>query len=206
MLIPAAAYAKRPEKLSADLDTRDPAALVDVIVQFNSTPTESHHKKVRNKGGQLKTDLSDVIRGSHYAIPAAKLAELSDDPDVTYISPDRQVRGSLDFATPAVGANIARSYNWTGAGIGIAVIDSGITVQTDLKDSSNKSRIVYSQSFLPSSPATADQYGHGTHVAGILAGNAASSTRSQYTRSFWGVAPKSESDQSAPTRCERVGQ
>src|SRR3954453_11498885 len=156
VVIPVAAYAKKPEKLSRDLDTSNPAALVDVIVQFTSTPTENHHNKVRSRGGQIKTDLSEIIRGSHYTIPAARLADLSDDPDVAYISPDRKVQGSLDFATPTIGANIARSYNWTGAGIGIAVIDSGITSQTDLKNAGNKTRIVYSQSFLPSTPATSD--------------------------------------------------
>src|SRR5689334_20269545 len=110
ILIPATAYGKKPEKLSRDLDTSNPEALVDVIVQFTSTPTENQHNKVRSRGGNLKTDLSDIIRGSHYTIPAARLGDLSDDPEVAYISPDRKVHGSLDFANPAIGANIARSY------------------------------------------------------------------------------------------------
>src|SRR5207245_6005593 len=36
---------------------------------------------------------------------------------------------------------------------------------------------------------TNDQYGHGTHVAGIIAGNAAGSTGPSYTHTFRGIAP-----------------
>jgi serine protease AprX len=34
-----------------------------------------------------------------------------------------------------------------------------------------------------------NQYGHGTHIAGLIAGNGASSTGSGYTRTFKGIAP-----------------
>ncbi len=37
---------------------------------------------------------------------------------------------------------------------------------------------------------TNDQYGHGTHVAGLIAGNGALSKGGQFTRTFTGVAPK----------------
>jgi len=72
------------------------------------------------------------------------------------------------------------------------VIDSGITANQDLKDPANPnpsaSRIVYSQSFIPHAPTGQDQYGHGTHVAGILAGNGSASTGANYTRTFAGLA------------------
>jgi hypothetical protein len=44
------------------------------------------------------------------------------------------------------GADIARSYGYDGTNIGVAIIDSGITLNNDLKDSLYKSRIVYANS------------------------------------------------------------
>ena len=39
--------------------------------------------------------------------PAAALADLADDPEVEFISPDRQVQGALDIAAATAGGNIA---------------------------------------------------------------------------------------------------
>ena len=88
-------YAGSP-KIAKDLDNIDSEALVDVIVQFKQVPTEAHHNKVTNRGGQLRRELG-LIKGSHYSIPASKLKDLAEDPDVTYISPDRPVKASLDY-------------------------------------------------------------------------------------------------------------
>src|SRR6266699_5056855 len=99
----------KKHKLSNDLDAikgGHDGATVDVIIQFNQTPTDAHHQKVQSKGGVLKTNL-DFIKGAHYSVPVESLDALADDPDVVYISPDRDVSGSLDYVTSAVGAPIA---------------------------------------------------------------------------------------------------
>src|SRR6266852_9983531 len=99
-------------KLSKDMEALKGGhngATVDVIIQFNQTPTDAHHQKVQNKGGVLKTKL-DVIKGAHYSVPVESLEALADDPDVAYISPDRSVQAFLNNAAPAVNANIAWSY------------------------------------------------------------------------------------------------
>ena len=186
LLLTTAAYGKNPNKLATELRSGSSGSTVDVIVQFTSAPSQKHHDKIARRGGKLKTDLSGVIKAAHYQVPADQLDSLTDDPEILFVSPDRPVSGMLDFANPTVNANIARSNGWTGTGIGIAVIDSGIT--TTLPDISG--RVVYSQSFIPGVTSTTDQFGHGTHVAGILAGNAAASTGSAYTRSFFGMATK----------------
>ena len=82
----------------------------------------------------------------------------------------------------------------------MAVIDSGIADHWDLRSGGGhgyevgRPRIVYSESFLPdaspSKRSAFDQHGHGTHVAGIIAGNAWSSTGKWYTRTFRGMAPR----------------
>ena len=146
---------------------------------------------VKRHGGSLKRELG-LIHSAVYTVPAAELAALESDPDVEYIAPDRPVHATLDYANPAVNANIARQYGWTGSGVTVAVIDSGIMdTHPDLRDAAGASRVVYAESFnLTEGNDPFDRYGHGTHVAGILGGDASQSTGSQYTRSFWGIAPR----------------
>ena len=43
---------------------------------------------------------------------------------------------------------------------------------------------------MPGDSSTADAFGHGTHVAGIVGGNGAMSTGNNYTYTFRGIAPK----------------
>src|SRR5712691_4335183 len=180
----------KKHKLSNDLDALKGGhngATVDVIIQFNQTPTAAHHQKVQGKGGVLKTKL-DFIKAAHYSVPAESLDALADDPDVAYISPDRPLHGALDTTVATVNGGYAQTLGLNGAGIGVAVIDSGISDIPDLHNASGSNEVVYSQSFVPNDTNTGDPFGHGTHVAGIIASSGASSTGSMYYRHFVGIA------------------
>ena len=158
-----AAFAGSP-KIAKDLEGADPNSIADVIIQYRTPVTEAHHNRVRQGGGALRREFG-AIKAGMYSLPVRTLGVLAADADVVYISRDRQVRGSLDYATPAVNANIAWQYGWDGSGIGIAVIDSGMDEKhPDLQRPGSKtSRVVYSQSFDKGS-WTLDLNGHGTHV------------------------------------------
>src|SRR3989449_148772 len=181
----------RSGKISKDLENADPGATVDVIIQFSERPSKQDHQRVFDKGGRLKKELP-VVKGAVYSIPVSALEDLANNSNVAYISSDRRVEAALDLAASAVNANMAWQFGWDGTGVGIAVIDSGIVSAADLtysNSSANNPRIVYSQNFADSSANTSDLYGHGTHVAGILAGNATNSTGQNYSASFKGIAP-----------------
>ena len=138
-------------RLAKELESLDPASNVDVIVQFKQAPTEAHHQKVRARGGLHKRSL-DLVKGSLYSVPAGRLKELADDPDVVSISPDRPLQGVLDNAAPAVLGDIAQKYGWDGTGIGVAVLDSGMKDIADLQSKNGTgSRIVYAENFVPNS-------------------------------------------------------
>jgi serine protease AprX len=179
-----------PQKISRDLQAKTTADQVDVIVQFTQVPTAVHHEKILRRGGTIKRELGQ-FKGAAYSMPASALADLADDPDVVYISPDRPLKGASD-PTPnlvndyryfTINANNAASKGLFGAGVGVAVIDSGIANVPDI----TAKNVVYSQDFTDSGSA-ADQYGHGTHVTGIIAGNGSKSTGSGYSYSFLGIA------------------
>jgi serine protease AprX len=122
---------------------------------------------------------------------ARELTKLAADKAVDHLSGDTMVRPSLAVTVKTTLADqtwagkpgllgIGGIPGVTGKGIGVAVIDSGITPHAALKY-----KIAASVSFVPGDPSTADAYGHGTHVAGIIAG-ASTSVTSLYKG---GVAP-----------------
>src|SRR5208337_5589998 len=53
----------------------------------------------------------------------------------------------------------------------------------------NNSRLVYSQSFVSGDSTTADAFGHGTHVAGLVGGNGNNSSGWASTYVIRGMAP-----------------
>jgi serine protease AprX len=73
-----------------------------------------------------------------------------------------------------------------GQGIGVAVVDSGVANNNDLKTASGTGwRIVAQAKFNSNTNSMGDGYGHGTHVAGIIGGNGAVSNGT-----YIGIAPK----------------
>jgi serine protease AprX len=113
---------------------------------------------------------------------------LSNQSNVNYISLDRTVAGSLDYSAAAVNAPYAWSSNLDGSGVGVAIIDSGIYSHPDLNNRSGwGSRVIYRQSFIGGSKY--DDFGHGTHVAGIVGGNGSSSSKPGSFRLLKGIAP-----------------
>lgn len=166
-------------KMSEDLEGIPPSTQVDVIVQFTQAPTARHHRKVLDRGGKLKRELG-LIKGGAYSLPGSALEDLAQDGDVAFISPDRPLKAADYLTDAAIGTSVARNLGlgkW-GMGIGVAVIDSGINDgHYDLRNTYTQSRVFYHQDFTGTSLYDAsghlvyDTYGHGTHVAGILAGD-----------------------------------
>ena len=157
-------------KVSRDLTAVPPDQQVSVIVRYTHRPEAADHAKITQAGGKLKRTL-DLVNSAVYTLPASALADLENDPDVEYVTPDRRVAATLDYANPASNASIARQYGWNGTGVTVAVIDSGIMdSHPDLQTPAGASRVVYAESFnLAEGNDVYDRYGHGTHVASTIA-------------------------------------
>src|SRR5215471_17021161 len=160
---------------------------VPVIVQFKTAPTASRLQSM-GQGGP-KGRFLGAVRGGAFQLKLSELRTLANDPSVAYISPDRPVQIAADYAEQTVGADVALRYGLDGTGVTVAVIDSGISDHPDLHDpATGTSRVIYNESFIGSSD-TSDGYGHGTHVAGILAGSAQMSGGLDNPKAIYGVAP-----------------
>jgi serine protease AprX len=122
-----------------------------------------------------------LINGQVVELPNWLLKRVADLPMVDSIHWDRPTAGHLSRAAVAVGArSVQTDLGWDGAGVGVAVIDSGVTNwHDDLTNRSlntgvrtlNGQRVVKFVDFVNARTTAYDDYGHGTHVAGIIAGN-----------------------------------
>ncbi len=140
-------------------------------------------------GGTILGQLP-LINGVVALLDGNGIVSLSNQSNVVYISADRPLAPSLSNAASAINAEFAWQSNYTGAGIGIALIDSGVSNHYDLNQGIFPvSRVVYQQSFVPGNSSASDQYGHGTHIAGLIAGDGLGSTGLLYTKTFKGIAP-----------------
>ena len=163
---------------------------------------------VHRAGGTVTRDLP-IVGGVAATVPAAALRALAADPRVRAVTPDAEVRVSAivgDDNTSTVksvyreeiGATaLAAATGATGRGVRVALVDTGVSDHPDLAG-----RVVSVQDpgGTPAPLRTdvrcvdfsgegdcVDRYGHGTFLAGLIAGSGVSSAGT-----FTGVAPGAE--------------
>ena len=120
-----------------------------------------------------------IINGQVLDLPNHMLRKLEAHPNVFRIHENRPI-GAHNYRTAVtVGAtSIRQLYGYTGAGISVAVIDSGIaTWHDDLTSRSTtlypygNQRVLKFVDFVNGRTLPYDDNGHGSHVSGIIAGN-----------------------------------
>lgn len=174
-------------KIASDMPVSTPDGMVEVIVQYHPVRGRKFTDEVAGLGRVHRSFRN--ISAVHMTVPVSSLQTLAANPRVAYISPNRKTSSFLDITTQTVKANELWTSGWDGSGVGIAVIDSGVALKRDLATADGtRSRVVFSESFVPGEDAS-DQYGHGTHVAGIVAASGSESTGPSFTHAFKGVAP-----------------
>ncbi|MER5252667.1 S8 family peptidase [Streptomyces sp. NPDC002855] len=101
-------------------------------------------------------------------------------PAIAHVWLDAKVRPALDKSVPQIGAPTMWQAGFTGKGVKVAVLDTGVDqTHPDLKNVE-----VTEKNFTESAPDAKDRMGHGTHVASTLAGSGAKSGGK-----YKGVAP-----------------
>jgi len=140
---------------------------------------------VASTGGTLRRQLPS-IGGQVAVVPNRVLTILAAHPGVLSISLDRTVVGAMERTAETVGATaVRRELGYDGSKIGVAIIDSGVTAwHDDLSNGAGAQRVAGFVDFVNEAQAPYDDYGHGTHVAGIVAGNGADSNGARS-----GIAP-----------------
>ncbi len=129
--------------------------------------------QVRAYGGRVGRSLP-IINGVALDVPNAMLPALASNTAVERISADRPVGGANERTSATVGASeVRQQLGYDGTGIGVAVIDSGAAAaHDDLREiGTDNQRVDGFVDFVNGQSAAYDDYGHGTHVAGTIAGD-----------------------------------
>jgi serine protease AprX len=165
---------KLDDELSNRADRANQALTTRVIVTLNpGAKLPGEFKKYA-----LNKSLS-LINGEVLDLPNGALKQLARHPDVFRVHYDRPIAAHNFRTSVTVGARVVQDFmGLTGAGVGVAVIDSGITAWHD--DLTNKTaklfpygnqRVSKFVDFVNGRTLPYDDNGHGSHVAGIIGGN-----------------------------------
>ena len=177
---------KLDDEMSRRSNDRNGANMTRVIVTLvpgAKLPAEFkrfvHSSNRKDNNGNNDDGRLDLINGQVLDLPNGVLKKLAAHPSVFRIHHDRDIATHNYRTSITTGARtVHQTLGYTGAGITIAVIDSGITSFHD--DLTNKTSRVYPYGnqrvtkfvdFVNGRTLPYDDNGHGTHVAGIIAGN-----------------------------------
>jgi serine protease AprX len=177
------------------------AAGTTYIVQLDpGTSLARGADAVRAAGGTVTGRLR-IINGLAARLDAQAAAALARAAGVAHVTRNSSVKpqayslAGLQTAYPAsvqadrVWSTTSGSY--TGKGVGVAVIDTGIAGDMPDFKGDNGSRVIASAVTNPGAVTSGDAYGHGTHVAGIIAGDGTRRSWSDPLRGgYVGIAPE----------------
>jgi subtilisin family serine protease len=162
-----------------------PAAGADIALLYDRA--KAHGADIRGEFRHVRLVVLDM--------PLGEVEAFSQELGVDYLSPDRPVGALASHLQTTTGASnvyptgnwLVNGGGWDGQGIGVAIIDSGVDSEhSDLRDFGTR-RVIASYDFVGSGSLD-DPYGHGTHIAGIIAGNGYSGL--QVGVDYAGIAPR----------------
>ena len=120
---------------------------------------------IKDSGGTVEEELT--VGNSIIAdVPADKVTQLSFNDGVEGIFSDKEYNMLLDTGIYQINAPSAWDLGYNGAGVKIAVLDTGIDGTNEMLSG----KVVAAEVFTGENH-TEDKQGHGTHIAGIIAGN-----------------------------------
>ena len=161
------------------------AKTAPVIVQWTAAPTTAQWRQVRALGMSADRPLP-LIHADAFRLPPAAVRRLQALAFVRHVSPDLRCRKNDEYTVEASGADVAAGAGLSGAGVTVAVLDSGI--QTERADIAGRTLASVSFAGDDSGGDAGDDCGHGTHIAGIIAGSGAASSGPEFFRTFYGIA------------------
>ncbi len=149
-----------------------------VIVGFHQTPHASERALIRRYRGKLKRRFKG-IKALSARLTDRAIAKLQNDPRVAYVEEDVVVMsidaefGNIEYSeswgVDRIKSASVHAENIKGAGVKVAVLDTGIDYNHPDLDASYKGGINLVDDAQPDNPFDDSWNSHGTHVAGVIA-------------------------------------
>jgi serine protease AprX len=191
-----------PSPSLAALAARSPHRPVEVIVQLRRKAAGSREATalIESAGGRVTRRL-ELIHAVVARMPAGAAARLARSPRVRAVSLNATVAktGAIDASglRTTFNQSIRSEKSWaagyTGKGVGVAVVDTGVAGQLPdfrVSRADTRSRVVATAVVNPAATNPTDTFGHGTHIAGLIAGNGANRDAADPLHGrYVGVAP-----------------
>ncbi|MFT4799068.1 MAG: subtilisin family serine protease, partial [Candidatus Azotimanducaceae bacterium] len=143
--------------------------VVELLVTYSNTgeQTDVEVSRLQQLGGEITSTYS-AFPFVALQLTADELIEFASGGDVQLLDLDAEVGASQYSARRSAGAEEqAINWNYVGTGPTVAIVDSGISAHMDL---SGVREFRCDAGKCKSDNKSGDRYGHGTHVAGIVAG------------------------------------
>jgi len=162
------AQARRFPKLDQDLESRAIAGSRShkstVIVTLEDGTDLPDNLRKYSRFGRLNAVGAHVLD-----VPDSELQNVAGLVQTLHVHLDAPVHG-FDFRTGITSGSffVNKNLGLSGAGVTVAVLDSGLAKG---HDDFSGSKVRFFKDFVNNRPDRYDDYGHGTHVAGILAGS-----------------------------------
>lgn len=143
-----------------------PGRFIVVLKDTVANPQEVADDMARARGLAVEHVYHSALKGFSAVIPAVQLSNVKHDPRVQFVSEDREVF-AVGQTTPTGVSRVQAPLNTVnkGAGVGVAVIDTGI----DLTHPDLQANIIANKSCIRGKKSGNDDNGHGSHVAGTIA-------------------------------------
>jgi len=169
------------EDLVVEMLLSDNENNIPIIISGRDCNCDDLETFITQMGGTVKYKLPIINSVAAY-MPSIGVRSMAMERVTEKIYLDDYAYKLMDIAPVTVGSDFANEYGLTGKNISVAILDTGVFPHGDLTTPHN--RIIAFKDFVGQKSQPYDDDGHGTHVAGIVAGNGFSSKGK-----YMGIAP-----------------
>jgi serine protease AprX len=186
-------------QIVADLGGQVTTPELPVINGFGATMTEEAADELSARQGVAavtqNSDLGgDTAASGNARCPEARIVRKTPRAKGNSANRNSEPKNAIGKLGQPLQATVGADKAWMrgvyGSGVGVAVVDTGVAGYLSDFETAGQSRVIASAVTNPCATDADDHVGHGTHVAGLIAGNSVGYGGSALSGRYMGIAPR----------------